>query len=51
VQNADGALVRSAAQVVPGDVVRTRLSDGSFSSRVEPETATDAPPKSRSRKR
>jgi exodeoxyribonuclease VII large subunit len=51
VQNADGVLVRSASQVGPGDLVRTRLSDGSFSSRVEPETAAHAPSKSRSGKR
>jgi exodeoxyribonuclease VII large subunit len=50
VQNADGVLVRSAAQLAPGDLVRTRLSDGSFSSRVE-ENAADAPPKNRSRKK
>ena len=50
VQNADGVLVRSAAQVASGDLVRTRLSDGSFSSRVEPESAVHAPSKSRSRK-
>jgi exodeoxyribonuclease VII large subunit len=50
VQNADGVLVRSAFQLAPGDLVRTRLNDGSFSSRVE-ENATDAPPKNRSRKK
>jgi exodeoxyribonuclease VII large subunit len=51
VQNADGVLVRSAAQVTPGDLVRTRLSDGSFASRVEPEGIADVPSMSRSRKR
>jgi len=35
VLDAQGALVRSAAQVAPGDRVVTRLSDGSFSSQVE----------------
>jgi exodeoxyribonuclease VII large subunit len=50
VQNADGVLVRSAAQLAPGVLVRTRLSDGSFSSRVE-ENAADAPAKNRSRKK
>ena len=50
VQNADGVLVRSAAQLAPGDLVRTRLSDGSFLSRVE-ENAADAPPKNRSREK
>jgi exodeoxyribonuclease VII large subunit len=51
VQNADGVLVRSAAQVASGDLVRTRLSDGSFSSRVEHESTAHAPSKSRSRKK
>jgi exonuclease VII large subunit len=51
VQNADGVLVRSAAQVAPGELVRTRLSDGSFASRVEPEGIADVPSMSRSRKR
>ncbi len=40
VQDADGTLVRSAAQLAPGDVVRTRLSEGSFVSRVEQEGAS-----------
>ena len=35
VLDAQGALVRSAAQVAPGDHVATRLADGSFTSRVE----------------
>jgi exodeoxyribonuclease VII large subunit len=39
VQDAGGVLVRSAAQLAPGDLVRTRLSDGSFVSRVEQEGA------------
>jgi exodeoxyribonuclease VII large subunit len=34
VQDANGALIRSAAQVADGDLLRTRLSDGAFSSRV-----------------
>jgi exodeoxyribonuclease VII large subunit len=34
VLDANGALVRSARQVAPGDDVTTRLSDGSFNSRV-----------------
>jgi len=50
VQNADGALVRSAAQLTPGQLVHTRLSEGSFLSRVEDNDITDAPPKSHSRK-
>jgi exodeoxyribonuclease VII large subunit len=35
VQGADGVLVRSVAQLAPGDRVTTRLSDGTFTSRVE----------------
>jgi exodeoxyribonuclease VII large subunit len=35
VLSADGALVRSAASLTPGDTVTTRLSDGAFTSRVE----------------
>jgi exodeoxyribonuclease VII large subunit len=35
VLNAEGSLVRSAEQVAKGDQVTTRLSDGSFTSRVE----------------
>lgn len=35
VLDAHGALVRSAAQVAPGDHVLTRLADGSFTSQVE----------------
>jgi exodeoxyribonuclease VII large subunit len=31
----DGALVRSSAQLAAGDLVTTRLADGSFTSRVE----------------
>ena len=34
VLDAQGVVVRSAQQVAPGDQVRTRLSDGSFTSRV-----------------
>ena len=39
---ADGGLVRSSAQLAAGEVVRTRLADGAFLSRVE-STQTDAP--------
>jgi exodeoxyribonuclease VII large subunit len=35
VLNAEGGLVRSSEQVAEGDQVTTRLSDGSFTSRVE----------------
>ena len=56
VLSADGALIRSTAQIGPGDKLTARLADGSFSSRVEsisPATAgtTDPPraPKPRNR--
>jgi exodeoxyribonuclease VII large subunit len=42
VLSAEGALVRSTAQITAGDRVTTRLADGSFSSRVE-STAAAAP--------
>ncbi len=55
VLSADGSLVRSMAQIAPGNQLTTRLADGSFLSRVEstsanpPQTATkndpSAPPK------
>jgi exodeoxyribonuclease VII large subunit len=35
VLNTDGSLVRSSAQLSPGDLLNTRLADGSFISRVE----------------
>jgi exodeoxyribonuclease VII large subunit len=35
VQGAEGVLIRSTAQLAPGDHVTTRLSDGVFTSRVE----------------
>jgi exodeoxyribonuclease VII large subunit len=35
VLDSQGELVRSAAQVAPGDIVTTRLSKGAFTSRVE----------------
>ncbi len=38
VLDAQGALVRSTRQVAPGDNLRTRLSDGTFTSRVESTT-------------
>jgi exodeoxyribonuclease VII large subunit len=43
VLSADGALVRSAAQLATGDSVTTRLADGSFTSRVESTTAAESP--------
>jgi len=38
VLDASGGLVRSTAQVAPGDQVTTRLADGSFTSRVQSAT-------------
>jgi exodeoxyribonuclease VII large subunit len=35
VLSADGSLIRSTAQIAPGDQLTTRLADGSFTSRVE----------------
>ncbi len=35
VLNADGSLIRSTAQLAPGDQLTTRLADGAFTSRVE----------------
>jgi exodeoxyribonuclease VII large subunit len=40
VLNESGNLIRSAAQLTPGDAVTTRLADGSFTSRVESTTPT-----------
>jgi exodeoxyribonuclease VII large subunit len=47
VLNASGSLVRSAEQVAKGDQVTTRLSDGSFSSRVESTTTNRSSTKKR----
>ncbi len=46
VHNAHGALVRSTRQLTPGETLQTRLSDGSFTSRVEA-----AHPKKQNKKR
>jgi exodeoxyribonuclease VII large subunit len=35
VLNAEGGVVRSVAQIGPGDPLTTRLADGVFTSRVE----------------
>jgi exodeoxyribonuclease VII large subunit len=35
VLNNAGTLIRSAAQLAPGDRLTTRLADGAFTSRVE----------------
>ena len=44
VQSADGTLIRTTAQIAPGDCVTTRISDGVFTSRVE-TTNTSRKPK------
>jgi exodeoxyribonuclease VII large subunit len=38
VLSAGGSLIRSAAQLAPGETVTTRLADGAFTSRVESAT-------------
>jgi exodeoxyribonuclease VII large subunit len=45
-KEADGAVVRSASQVRPGDRLLTRIGDGRIVSRVEETTANDPPPPS-----
>ena len=50
VQNANGVVVRSAAQLAIGDMVKTRLSDGSFDSRVVESGSSTPQRKSKSRK-
>lgn len=42
VLGADGSLIRSAAQLAPGETVSTRLADGAFTSRVESATPNPA---------
>lgn len=44
VLSADGALIRSTAQLIPGDQLTTRLADGSFTSRVEANTPKSPAP-------
>ena len=41
---ADGAVVRSSSQLAGGDIVTTRLAEGSFTSRVETRGAESATP-------
>ena len=48
VTDAEGKLIRSAARVTAGEIVKTRLGDGQFTSRVE--DVTQATQKSRRRK-
>jgi exodeoxyribonuclease VII large subunit len=47
VLSADGSLVRSTAQVSPGDALTTRLADGAFLSRVESKSSGNPPKKKR----
>ena len=51
VLDAEGTVVRSAAQVAAGDKVVTRLSDGAFISRVEQSATQEAPPNKQRKKR
>lgn len=51
VQGNDGALIRSSAQLAAGDIVTTRLSRGSFVSRVEKTQGLPAPRQRKSRKK
>jgi exodeoxyribonuclease VII large subunit len=46
----EGALVRSAAQIAPGNTITARLSDGAFTSRIETVTSS-APARIRRGKR
>ena len=50
VQGSDGALIRSVSQTIPGNMVITRLSDGSFTSRVEETHASKHQAKGKNRK-
>jgi exodeoxyribonuclease VII large subunit len=45
VLNAEGSVVRSTAQISPGDPLTTRLADGAFTSRVEATPVSSKPPK------
>jgi exodeoxyribonuclease VII large subunit len=45
VLNAEGALVRSSAQLAPGNLLTTRVADGSFTSRVEATAPADSSPR------
>ncbi len=51
VQTANGVLVRSTAQIAMGDVVTTRLSDGSFTSLVEESEESKLKGKGKSHKK
>jgi exodeoxyribonuclease VII large subunit len=42
VLSSEGSLIRSSAQLASGDIVTTRLADGSFTSRVESATQVEA---------
>ncbi|HUX28357.1 MAG TPA: exodeoxyribonuclease VII large subunit [Terracidiphilus sp.] len=51
VQGEDGGLIRSTTQVAAGDRLTTRLSDGSFTSRVETKVKTTLHKKSKLQKK
>jgi hypothetical protein len=40
--HADGRIIRSTAEVAPGDSIRTRLADGDFASTVQSDSPTHA---------
>ena len=50
VLSSEGTLIRSAAQLSPGENVTTRLSEGSFTSRVETTAAPTPTPRKRGQK-
>jgi exodeoxyribonuclease VII large subunit len=41
---ADGVVIRSSSQLAGGDIVMTRLAEGSFTSKVETSSSESAPP-------
>ena len=51
VQSADGVLIRTTAQIALGDRVTTRLSDGTFTSRIEAVEKTTHRRKTKSHKK
>jgi exodeoxyribonuclease VII large subunit len=49
VLTAQGSLIRSTAQLTPGNQVTTRISDGAFTSRVESTTPNQPSPRKKSK--
>jgi exodeoxyribonuclease VII large subunit len=50
VLSAEGSLIRSTAQIAPGDAVTTRLADGAFTSRVETTAPNPSAPAKKGKK-